>query len=44
MTYTITENPSFNSLEITFDCKPEQAIRDALKRRGYNAGMYCAMD
>lgn len=31
MTYTITENPSFNSLEITFDCKPEQAIRDALK-------------
>lgn len=31
MTYTITNNPEFNSLEITFDGKPAQAVRDALK-------------
>ena len=31
MTYTITRNPQFNSLEITFDGKPAQAVRDALK-------------
>lgn len=31
MTYTITHNAEFNSLEITFDGKPAQAIRDALK-------------
>lgn len=31
MTYTITENPGYNSLEITFTEKPEQAVRDALK-------------
>lgn len=29
--YTITENPEFRSLEITFDGKPSDAIRDALK-------------
>lgn len=31
MTYTISHNPEFNSLEITFDGKPAQAVRDALK-------------
>lgn len=31
MTYTITQNSEFNSLEITFDGKPSQAVRDALK-------------
>lgn len=29
--YTITPNTQYNSLEVTFDGKPEQAIRDALK-------------
>lgn len=32
MTYTITHNDQFNSVEISFDGKPEQAIREALKR------------
>ena len=31
MTYTITNNAKFNSLEITFDGKPSEAVRDALK-------------
>lgn len=31
MTYTITTNPNFNSIEITFDGKPSEAIRTALK-------------
>lgn len=31
MTYTITANPAFNSLEISFDGKPAQEVRDALK-------------
>ena len=31
MTYTITANPEFNSIEITFDGKPSEAIRNALK-------------
>lgn len=31
MTYTITNNTQFNSLEIYFDGKPSAAIRDALK-------------
>lgn len=31
MTYNITKNPDFNSLEITFDGKPSEAVRDALK-------------
>lgn len=31
MTYTITNNPQFNSLEITFDGKPSEAVRNALK-------------
>lgn len=31
MTYTITQNPAHNSLEITFDGKPAQAVREALK-------------
>ncbi len=31
MTYTITTNPNFNSIEITFDGKPSEAIRNALK-------------
>ena len=31
MTYTITNNPQFNSLEITFDGKPSEEIRNALK-------------
>jgi len=31
MTYTITQNPQFNSLEIVFDGKPAEEIREALK-------------
>ena len=31
MTYTITKNPQFNSLEILFDGKPSDAVRSALK-------------
>lgn len=31
MTYTIARNPQFNSIEIAFDGKPAQEIRDALK-------------
>lgn len=31
MSYTITANPAFNSLEISFDGKPAQEVRDALK-------------
>lgn len=31
MTYTITTNPTFNSIEIQFDGKPTEAIRSALK-------------
>lgn len=29
--YTITNNPSFNSIEVKFEGKPSEAIRDALK-------------
>ena len=29
MNYTITKNPAFNSIEITFDGKPAEAVRDA---------------
>lgn len=31
MNYTITRNEAFNSLEISFDGKPSEAVRDALK-------------
>lgn len=31
MEYTISRNPEFNSLEITFDGKPAEAVRAALK-------------
>lgn len=31
MTYTISKNPKFDSLEITFDDKPSEAVRSALK-------------
>lgn len=31
MTYTIAKNPEFNSIEISFDCKPSEAVREALK-------------
>lgn len=31
MTYTITNNAQFNSIEITFDTKPSETIREALK-------------
>ena len=31
MTYTITKNPEFNSIEILFDGKPSDAVRSALK-------------
>ena len=31
MTYTINTNAEFNSLEIFFDGKPNEAIRNALK-------------
>ena len=47
MSYTITRNPAFNSLEITFTEKPSEAIRDALKEEmlrldteELNAGAY----
>lgn len=29
--YTITTNPNYNTLEITFDSKPAEAVREALK-------------
>ena len=32
--YTITENPIFNSREVTFDTKPARAILDAMKALG----------
>ncbi len=35
MTYTMTKNPQFNSLEITFDGKPSEAIREALKELNF---------
>jgi hypothetical protein len=31
MTYTINTNTTFNSIEITFDSKPDEKIREALK-------------
>ena len=31
MTYSITKNEQFNSVEISFDGKPSEAVRDALK-------------
>ena len=31
MTYTITNNTAFKSIEIAFDGKPSEAVRDALK-------------
>lgn len=31
MTYTINANPTFNSLEISFDSKPDYKIRETLK-------------
>ena len=31
MTYTINPNDAFNSIEIAFDGKPSEAVRDALK-------------
>lgn len=31
MTYTIIKNAQFNSLEIKFDGKPSEAVRNALK-------------
>lgn len=31
MTYTITNNPQFNSIEVIFDGKPTEEIRNALK-------------
>lgn len=31
MTYTITNNNQYNSIEIAFDGKPSEAVRDALK-------------
>ncbi len=31
MTYTITNNTEFNSIEIVFDGKPSEAVREALK-------------
>ena len=29
--YAITTNPNYNTLEITFDSKPAEAVREALK-------------
>ena len=31
MMYTITNNKDFGSIEISFDCKPSEALREALK-------------
>lgn len=31
MTYTITENPEYKSIEVIFDGKPAEAVREALK-------------
>lgn len=31
MTFTITPNKQYNSIEIAFDCKPSEAVRTALK-------------
>ena len=31
MNYTISKNAAYNSLEISFDGKPSEAVRDALK-------------
>ena len=31
MTYTITTNPEFNSIEVLFDGKPSEEVRNALK-------------
>lgn len=31
MNYTITPNAAYNSIEISFDDKPAEAVRDALK-------------
>lgn len=31
MNYTITNNPDYNSIEIAFDGKPSEAVREALK-------------
>ena len=35
MTYTLTTNPDFNSIEIAFDGKPSEAVRDAMKALKY---------
>ena len=35
MEYAITRNPQFDSLEITFDGKPVDAVRDAIKSLGF---------
>lgn len=35
MTYTIANNEQYNSIEITFDGKPCEAVRAALKANGY---------
>ena len=38
MTYTMTHNSQFNSLEISFDGKPCEAVRQALKALGCDIG------
>ena len=35
MTYTITRNPEFDSIEILFDGKPVEAVRNAIKSLGF---------
>ena len=35
MVYNITKNEQYNSIELTFDGKPDEKIRDALKKAGY---------
>lgn len=35
MTYTLARNPEFNSVEITFDGKPVEAVRNAIKQLGF---------
>lgn len=35
MTYTITRNPEFDSIEILFDGKPIEAVRNAIKSLGF---------
>ena len=43
MNYTITNNARFNSLEIAFEGKPSEAVRDAIKALGFRWNRRTAM-